>query len=86
MECKLKDVGSSTVFVFEAMEPLRSDIARHEKNGIVRSHDQEVFKGKTTKESGQYAFLDIRDVDFTVEVSGCSRGIGLLQWRCRRGG
>ena len=61
------------------MERLRSDIARHAKNGIVRSHGQEVFKGKTTNESGQYAFLDSRGVDFTVEVSGCSRGIGLLR-------
>ena len=38
------------IFVNEAIERLRSDIARHAKNGSVRSHGQEVFEGKTTYE------------------------------------
>ena len=47
-ESKLEDVGRTAIFVFEAMERLRSDIARHAKNGCIRSHGQEVFEGKTT--------------------------------------
>ena len=34
------------IFVNEAIERLRTDIARHAKNGSVRSHGQEVFEGK----------------------------------------
>jgi hypothetical protein len=47
-ESKLKDVGRAAIFVFEAMERLRSDIAGHTKNGSVGGHGQEVLKGKTT--------------------------------------
>ena len=47
-ESKLKDVGRTAIFVFEAMERLRSDITRHAYNGCVRSHGQWVFEGKTT--------------------------------------
>jgi hypothetical protein len=43
--------GRTAIFAIEAMERLRIDIARHaNKNGCVRSHDQEVFEGKTTLE------------------------------------
>jgi hypothetical protein len=50
-ESNLVDVGRTAIFSIEVMERLRIDIARHaNKNGCVRSHDQEVFEGKTTLE------------------------------------